>query len=107
MPLGSTLWEHRPLGVMLLALAYRTGVPWNETHFSDPEFDRLLIQAEGIRDPKERQTIIAQLEKIMQEDGPLVQPVWNSMVTFYDKRVQGYRPHPTTYIFGNELAIEA
>jgi peptide/nickel transport system substrate-binding protein len=106
-PLGSTLWEHRPLGVMLLALAYRTGVPWNETHFSNSDFDRLLTEAEGILDTEKRREVMAKLEKILQDDGPLVQPFWNSMVTFYDKRVKGFRPHPTTYIFGNELAIES
>jgi peptide/nickel transport system substrate-binding protein len=31
--------------------------------------------------------IIGQLEKIMQEDGPLVQPLWRSLFTYYDKRV--------------------
>ena len=29
-PFGFTEWTHRPLGFMVLALAYRTGVPWNE-----------------------------------------------------------------------------
>ena len=29
-PFGFTAWAHRPLGFMALALAYRTGVPWNE-----------------------------------------------------------------------------
>jgi peptide/nickel transport system substrate-binding protein len=106
-PLGSTLWEHRPLGVMLLALAYRTGVTWNETHYSNADFDRLLTEAEGIPDTEKRREVMAKLEKILQDDGPIVQPFWNSMVTFYDKRVKGFRPHPTTYIFGNELAIES
>jgi peptide/nickel transport system substrate-binding protein len=105
--LGSTLWEHRPLGVMLLALAYRTGVTWNETHYSNADFDRLLTEAEGIPDTEKRRAVMAKLEKILQDDGPIVQPFWNSMVTFYDKRVKGFRPHPTTYIFGNELAIES
>jgi peptide/nickel transport system substrate-binding protein len=29
-PFGFTSWTHRPLGFMVLALAYRTGVPWND-----------------------------------------------------------------------------
>jgi peptide/nickel transport system substrate-binding protein len=32
----------RPLGVQVLNLAYRSGVAWNETGFSNPEFDALL-----------------------------------------------------------------
>ena len=51
-PLGSTVWAHRPLGVINLALAYRSGVPWNESGYANPEFDRLLTEAEARPDPR-------------------------------------------------------
>jgi len=104
-PFGFTTWAHRPLGVMSLALAYRTGVPWNESKYSNPEFDRLLGMAEGTIDVAARREMMAQLEKILQEDGPIVQPVWRAIFTFMDKRVQGFKVHPTLYIFGHQLAI--
>ena len=104
-PFGFTTWAHRPLGVMSLALAYRTGVPWNESKYSHPEFDRLLTMAEGTIDVAARREIMAQLEKILQDDGPIVQPVWRAIFTFMDKRVQGFKAHPTLYIFGHQLAI--
>ena len=47
------------------------------------------------------------IPKIMQEDGPIVQPLWRSLFTYYDKRVQGFQMHPTRYIFGEDLAIQA
>ena len=104
---GFTEWSHRPLGVMALGLAYRTGVPWNESEYANPELDRLLTEAEGILDVDKRREVMAEIEKLMQEDGPIVQPLWRSELTFMDKRVKGFRMHPTTYIFGNELAIES
>ena len=106
-PFGYTLWYHRPLGIMVLGLAYRSGAPWNELGYSNQEFDRLLIKAEGLVDIDQRREVMAQLCKIMQEDGPIVQAVWRSVYTFYDKRVKGFRMHPSNYIFGEELAIEA
>lgn len=106
-PFGFTTWAHRPLGIMSLALAYRSGGPWNESKYSNPEFDRLLTQAEGTLDVAARREIMARLESILQEDGPIVQPVWRAIFTFHDKRVQGFRPHPTLYIFGHQLAIQA
>ncbi len=106
-PFGFTTWAHRPLGVMSLALAYRTGVPWNESKYSNPEFDRLLSLAEGTIDVAARREVMAQLEKILQDDGPIVQPVWRAIFTFHDKHVQGFRAHPTLYIFGHQLAITA
>ena len=106
-PFGFTTWAHRPLGIMSLALAYRSGGPWNESKYSNPEFDRLLSQAEGTLDVPSRREIMSRLEAILQDDGPIVQPVWRSIFTFHDKRVQGFRPHPTLYIFGHQLAIQA
>jgi peptide/nickel transport system substrate-binding protein len=104
-PFGFTTWAHRPLGVMSLALAYRTGVPWNESKYSNPDFDRLLTMAEGTIDVNARRELMTQLERILQDDGPIVQPVWRAIFTFMDKRVQGFKVHPTLYIFGNQLAI--
>jgi len=106
-PFGFTTWAHRPLGIMSLALAYRSGGPWNESKYSNPEFDRLLTQAEGTLDVAARREIMARLEAILQDDGPIVQPVWRAIFTFHDKRVQGFKPHPTLYIFGHQLAIQA
>jgi peptide/nickel transport system substrate-binding protein len=105
LPFGFTSWSHRPLGVMLLALAYRSGVPWNETGWSNAEFDRLLNQAEGLVDPKARREVMLKLQMIMQEEGPIVLPLWPALVTFMDERVKGFRFHPTRYLFGNELAL--
>ena len=104
-PFGFTTWAHRPLGVMSLALAYRTGVPWNESKYSNPEFDRLLGMAEGTIEVAARREMMAQLEKMLQEDGPIVQPVWRAIFTFMDKRVQGFKVHPSLYIFGHQLGI--
>lgn len=106
-PFGYTIWYHRPLGVMVLGLGYRSGVPWNESGFSNAEFDKLLSEAEGTLDVEKRRAIMAKIEKIMQEDGPIVQPFWRSVFTFFDEKVKGFQMHPTNYIFGESLAIES
>lgn len=105
--LGYTVWYHRPLGFMTLSLAYRSGAPWNAPEWSDKEFDDLLTQAEGTVDVDKRREIMAKIEAIMQERGPVVQPFWRSVFTFYDKRVRGFQMHPTSFIFGEELSIQA
>ena len=104
-PLGYTNWYHRPLGFMALALAYRSGVPWNESSYANAEFDELLTQAEGIVDVEKRKEVMAKIERIMQEDGPITQPMWKSVLAAYDKSVKGFKLHPTNYIFGEELGL--
>ena len=97
-PLGFTGWTHRPLGFMVLGLAYRSGVPWNESRFNDPEFDQLLTKAEGIVDARERSKVIGQLETIMQERGPVVQPIWRGAYAAWTEKLVGVRKHPTDYM---------
>src|SRR3546814_2827340 len=94
-----------PLGVINLALAYRTGVPWNESSYTNPTFDRLLDEAESMPDPNVRREKMAESEQLMQDDGPIVQTYWTKLFTFYDKRVVGFGMHPTYSVFCHELAI--
>ena len=106
-PFGLTEWAHRPYGSMLLNLAYRAGVPWNESHYNNPEFDKILNQVDSTPSLRKRKKLMGQLEKIMQEDGPIIQPLWRQLFMVYDKKILGFTPHPTQYIFANELAIQA
>ena len=94
---GFTGWTHRPLGVMVLNLAYRSGVPWNETHYSNPEFDALLDKASATLDVDERRKYMAKLEKILQHDGVIAQPLWRSVFAAAHKRVHDFHVHPTLY----------
>jgi len=105
-PFGFTTWSHRPLGVMVLSLAYRCGVPWNESSYCNPEFDRLLTKAEGIVDPEERSKVMAKLQRILQEDGTIIQPFWRGLLTVHHERVKGFQEHPSQYIFGEQLAVD-
>lgn len=106
-PFGFTTWTHRPLSVMTLGLAYRTGGAFNESGYSNPEFDALLTQAEGTLDVDKRREIMGKIEVIMQEDGPIVQPLWRNVQTAYDKRVHGFKMHPSQYIFAEQIAVGA
>ena len=105
-PFAFTTWTHRPLGVMVLGLAYRSGVPWNESKMANPKFDELLTKAEGILDVEERRAVVREIEVLMQEDGPIVQPVWRKIFQCMDKKVSGFEAHPTEYIFPWEWSIE-
>jgi peptide/nickel transport system substrate-binding protein len=100
-------WGHRPLGTMVLALGFRSGVPWNPTAFADEEFDALLTKAEGTLDVDERREIMAEVETIMQQRGPIAQPLWTDALAASDKRVHEYRPHPFGFVFVEEVALEA
>lgn len=96
-PFGFTAWTHRPLGVMVLNLAYRSGVPWNETHYNNPEFDKALDEAGAILGVDGRRKQMAKLQKILQKDGIMAQPLWRSVFSASSKKVRGFKVHPTLY----------
>ncbi len=49
---------------------------------------------------------MAKLEQILQQDGPIVQPIWRIVQSAFNRKVRGFRMHPTSYIFLDELAVE-
>ncbi len=105
--LGVTPWTHRPLGTMVLNLAYVTDeegkpVAWNETNWSDPEFSKLLTEANGTLDVDERRKIMCKLEQIQWDRGSIGAPFWQYNWQVTTKRVKGSEPHPTGYYLLNE-----
>ena len=94
-PFSSTEWNMRPLGVQVYSLAYRSGVAWNETGFSNAEFDDLLTQAYAISDADKRRELMLKMEKIIQDSGILVQSYWRSTFRHMTADVHGLVMHPT------------
>jgi peptide/nickel transport system substrate-binding protein len=106
-PFGITAWTHRPLGTMVLSLAYRTGVAWNETGYSNPDFEAALDEAEATLDVEARRAIMERVEKILQDDAIMVQPIWRPLYTAAANRVHNFPPHPTNYHQFNKVWIES
>lgn len=106
-PFSITAWTHRPLGVMVLNLAYRSGVPWNESGYSNPEFDAALDAAGAILDVNERRKAMVKVEQILQDDAVMVQPYFRSVFTASVDKVKGFTGHPTRYHQFNKVWIDA
>jgi peptide/nickel transport system substrate-binding protein len=96
-PFGFTSWTHRPLGVMVLDLGYRSGVPWNESRYSNPEFDKALDEAGATLDVNERKKKMEKVEKILQDDAVIVQPLWRAVFSAAHQNIVNYETHPTFY----------
>jgi len=105
-PFSLTSWTHRPLGTMLLGLAYRSGVPWNETHYSSKAFDDLLTEAESTIDINRRREVMAKVEKRIQDDAVMVQPFFRSVMFAASDKVKGIEMHPTNYHQWNKVWID-
>ncbi|AFO87412.1 ABC transporter substrate-binding protein [Phaeobacter inhibens] len=92
-PFSSTNWNHRPLGVQIHALAYRSGEAWNEFGWSNAEFDGLLTEALAIADADKRRDVMAKMEAIIQDEGVTIQPYWRSLYRHMREGVVGADMH--------------
>jgi len=92
-PFSTTNWGPRPLGVQVLALAYRSGEAWNESGHSNPEFDAMLEEALGVFDADDRREYSAKLQAMLQDSGAIIQPFWRNQALHHTDKVQNVSAH--------------
>lgn len=94
-PWSTTEWNMRPLGVQVLALAYRSGEAWNEAAYSNPDFDAKLNAALAVADAEKRRELMKDIESILQSDGIIIQPFWRALYRHHADYVKGLFMHQT------------
>jgi peptide/nickel transport system substrate-binding protein len=105
--LGITAWTHRPLGTMVLAAGYSVDangdpVPWNETRWTDEEFNQKLSEAQSTLDVEARRAIMGELEDIFIERGPIFNSFWKRVWNITREEFQNVVAHP----INNDLLTE-
>jgi peptide/nickel transport system substrate-binding protein len=78
-PYSSTTWNHRPLAVQNMSLAYTSTGSWNETGMANPEFDAAMTRALALADADARRAEMVTLQTILQDEGYIIQPFWRSL----------------------------
>jgi peptide/nickel transport system substrate-binding protein len=93
-PFSSTTWNHRPLAVQNMSLAYTSTGSWNETAMANPEFDALMTQALSIADADKRRELAAKMGAILQEEGYIINPFSRSLFSHHKEGFAGLEHHP-------------
>lgn len=104
-PFSVTEWNHRPLGVQVLSLAYRSTAVWNETGFASETFDSLLDRAMALSDADERREIMAELQRILRDEGVIIQPYWRKLYNHHNGRLVGAERHPSNEIHLHQIGF--
>lgn len=92
-PFSATNWNGRPLGVQVLALAYKSDAAWNEFGWKSEEFDALLTRALGINEAEARREVMAELEGMLQSEGVAIQPYWRQVYRHTKPGIVGAERH--------------
>lgn len=72
--LGITGWGSRPVPQFYLDVMLKCEAKWNESHYCDPELDRLAEVAGSTADEAERIKAYQQIQRILIERGPVIIP---------------------------------
>jgi peptide/nickel transport system substrate-binding protein len=94
-PYSMTNWNMRPLGIQVVAIAYRTGEAWNEAAYSNPDLDAKIGEALSIADAEKRKAPMGEIEKILQDSGIIIQPYWRKLYNSSMPSVKNHGMHPT------------
>ncbi|HZS93051.1 MAG TPA: ABC transporter substrate-binding protein [Chloroflexota bacterium] len=71
-PFAVVNWVGRPTVNAMLNLAYRSNVPWNAAHWSDPTFDTWLDELDATVDMAKRKALCRKIEDRMTHQGPAI-----------------------------------
>lgn len=94
--LGITGWGSRPVPQFYLDVMLVTGAKWNESHFSDAEFDALAAKAGSTLDEAERVAAYREIQRILIERGPIIVPYFFAALGAIREGFEGFelRPFP-------------
>ncbi|MDU8943562.1 ABC transporter substrate-binding protein [Ovoidimarina sediminis] len=106
-PFSVTNWNHRPLGIQTYALAYVSGVSWNESGFANETFDVLVEQALATPDVEARRGLMAELERIMVDEGVIIQPYFRGLANHTKTNLKGAGIHISQEMYPQYMYWEA
>ena len=91
-PFCVSSWGARPTAEIVLATAFKSDAPFNDTRWKNPEFDRLLAQARGEFNDARRKEIYHRCQLLIHETGGCLNPIFNDFVDGARANLQGWIP---------------
>ena len=65
-------WGGRPTPDIIFTLCYAAGAAWNESHFANDRFNKLLIDARSQLDQKKRAEMYFEMQSILHDEGSTI-----------------------------------
>jgi len=96
-PASVTSWSERPAD-QILNEAYRTGSSWNESYFSNKDFDLALDKARSSLDFNEAKKAYADAQVLLFEEGGTFIPYLQNNGRVLTSKVSGIKPLAEDYI---------
>jgi len=86
-PWSMSYWGGRPTEDWMFSQAYAAGAEWNESFWNNGPFNKLLLEARAELDTSKRQQMYGEMQRLCNEDGASVIPMFASYVGALAKNV--------------------
>ena len=77
---SASYWAGRPVEDLMFSLAFKSGVSWNESLWSNDRFDALLLEARAELDEAKRREMYWEMQDIVANQGGVAIPMFASYV---------------------------
>jgi peptide/nickel transport system substrate-binding protein len=91
-PFVTSYWNGRPSATQLLTAPYRKSAPWNETHWANDRYEKLLSDAKAETDETKRKAYIWEMQAMLHNDGGALIPIFSGTLDAHNSRVKGQAP---------------
>ena len=71
-PFCAVYWGNRPTADLQLSQTFSTGQDWNDTHYSNPKFDKLLADARVELNEAKRKTMYAECQQLLSDEAGMI-----------------------------------
>ena len=92
-------YNMQPTADALFSLLYTSNAAWNETHWNNAAFDKLVGDARSTADEPKRKALYAEAQKLMHDEVPSIIPVFFDLLGAQRDYVQRYQLHPRGAVF--------
>lgn len=86
-PWSACYWSGRPTEDWVFSQIYYSKADWNDTHWKNASFDKLLVEARAETDQAKRREMYVEMQRIVHTDGGLILPVFLSEIMGYRSSV--------------------
>jgi len=92
-PFCAVYWGNRPTADLQLSQTFVTGQTWNDTHYSNPKFDKLVVDARVELDEKKRLAMYAECQRLLSEEAGMVCFAIGDALDAGSTRLRGLEAH--------------
>jgi len=86
-------WAGRAAATQMLSVCYGASAPWNETHWKNDKFEKLLADARSETDEAKRKTYIWDMQAMLHDEGGAIIPAFRDWLDAHHDNVGGHTPH--------------